>query len=650
MWSDNETAEDLLGFQVHADLIRRVVLDPKMLPVTVGVFGDWGGGKTSLMKMLEHDLDPESWPSGSAERVAYAGVAVIYVNPWLFEGYDDAKAALLGAVLLQLGEHKRFGPKVRDKALSLLKSINVMRVVKLGVKHMLLPAAAGFMTGGIAAVPPAVGVGLGVGALTQRAGATEAKTKEGQANPEVDWDGVINSAVAAAAPMDVRTFRERFAKMLADSDIRSLVVLIDDLDRCTPERIIDSLEAVKLFLSVERTAFVVGADPRIVQHAIRSRYAGPATKDDGPGESDRLVKDYLEKLVQVPYRIPRLSASEIETYMGLLFCKQHLTADDATVCVRTCGQERAKNRYGTFGYAAVKDALKRADLGPALTSALSLCASAAPLIADGLKGNPRQVKRFLNALLLRKQLASVAKLDNIRDDVLVKLMILEYSDEERFLELFGWQARQDGHPQELARLEAALLGPEGKADNDEGAKAVAPGWATAAMRRWVTMAPPLKEVDLRDYFWVARDRLESTFTGLSLVPPVVRTVLDGLVSGVAAKRTPAVNTAKSLSDEERKSLLSLIEQVVARQPEQKTGYEALRVLADGRVAGAAELLGTILEKRPDEPVPPSVGPDIVTLSRSLATPVPELQAAIARLEKSNTRVGKAVKDAMKGGR
>jgi len=58
MWPDNETPDDLIGFQVHADLIRAVVLNRKMLPVTVGVFGDWGGGKTSILKMLERSLSP----------------------------------------------------------------------------------------------------------------------------------------------------------------------------------------------------------------------------------------------------------------------------------------------------------------------------------------------------------------------------------------------------------------------------------------------------------------------------------------------------------------------------------------------------------------------------------------------------------------
>ena len=153
MWSDNETADDLLGFQVHADLIRSVVTDSKMLPVTIGVFGDWGGGKTSIMKMLERDLDSERWAEGSPERCNYEKAVVIYFNGWQFEGYDDAKAAILSSVLLSLGDHKRFGPKVRDKALDLLKSVDWMRVARFGFKHVAVPTAVALATGGVAAVP-----------------------------------------------------------------------------------------------------------------------------------------------------------------------------------------------------------------------------------------------------------------------------------------------------------------------------------------------------------------------------------------------------------------------------------------------------------------------------------------------------------------
>ena len=44
MWSDKETDRDFLGYQVHADLLRNVVCNQKNLPITIGLYGDWGSG------------------------------------------------------------------------------------------------------------------------------------------------------------------------------------------------------------------------------------------------------------------------------------------------------------------------------------------------------------------------------------------------------------------------------------------------------------------------------------------------------------------------------------------------------------------------------------------------------------------------------
>lgn len=56
MWSDNETTQDLLGYQVHADLLRKIILNDAMLPISIGVFGNWGSGKSSLMLLLQQSL------------------------------------------------------------------------------------------------------------------------------------------------------------------------------------------------------------------------------------------------------------------------------------------------------------------------------------------------------------------------------------------------------------------------------------------------------------------------------------------------------------------------------------------------------------------------------------------------------------------
>src|ERR1019366_8366199 len=116
VWSDTETDQDLLGFRVHADLIRSIVTDDRILPIVLGGFGDWGGGKSSIMRMLQKDLD----------AAAYEDTVCMYFNGWVFEGYEDAKTALLSSILIQLGEHKKFGVKAKDWVVKLLKRLKWM--------------------------------------------------------------------------------------------------------------------------------------------------------------------------------------------------------------------------------------------------------------------------------------------------------------------------------------------------------------------------------------------------------------------------------------------------------------------------------------------------------------------------------------------
>jgi hypothetical protein len=647
MWPDNETADDLFGFQVHADLIRAVVLNRKMLPVTVGVFGDWGGGKTSIMRMLEHSLSPESWDEGSLGAIQCKKTAVVYINTWQFEGYDDAKAAILSAVLLQLHENKRFGAAVRDRALKLLKGINVMRLVRLSLKYGALPAAAAAATGGLAAVPAAI---LAATGLSQFLAADEKAAGTTTERPSLEdvsgvWQGLPHDEA-----IDVRTFQKDFAELLKDATIETLVVLIDDLDRCSPERIVENLEAVKLFLSVKNTAFVIGADRRIVEHAIRSRYARPASDDTDDARrasaleaEDRLVRDYLEKLVQVPYTIPRLSAAEIETYMTLLFCGANLEEGDARTCVQAAHEARRTNRYGAFGFGGVKAALS-GDVPKTLTSHLALSLAASPLMADGLKGNPRQVKRFLNALMLRRELASVAGLENaIETNKLVKLMILEYVEPDLFVDLFG-QIDADGRAALLDALESqARKGGKGKVK--EPPNDLLPGWSKAWTTRWAAMEPSLADTDLRDYFWVSRDRLESTFSGITMVPPIVRAVVGDFATGLVPKRQQAVATARGLGADERAAMYKLLEQEIAARPAEPKSYEPLRALAEADIEGAAATLTRVLTTNPAADMPAAVGMWIVTLHQNKPTYRTLLGQAIEQLRGTDTTIGKAIKAA-----
>lgn len=65
-------------------------------------------------------------------------------------------------------------------------------------------------------------------------------------------------------------FQENFAELLEDAAIEKLIVLIDDLDRCLPDVAINTLEAVRLFMFTEKTAFVIAADEGMIRYAVKN--------------------------------------------------------------------------------------------------------------------------------------------------------------------------------------------------------------------------------------------------------------------------------------------------------------------------------------------------------------------------------------------
>ena len=601
MWSDNETTVDQIGFRVHAALVRSVATDQSLLPVVLGLFGDWGSGKSSIMRMLEHDLDsPE-----------YERVACLYFNGWMFEGYEDAKTALLSSILLQLGEHKRFGEKVKDKVVGLLKRVKWMEAAKLGVKHFGAPLIAGLLTGGAGALPALLAslVPASDPGATKKKGPGKKGKVEGE---ESTWLDLIKDDPSKPDLLEIRKFREDFADMLDTSDIESLVILIDDLDRCLPERIIETLEAIKLFVLVPRTAFVIGADPRIVRHAIGTRYVKRQIGEDDATKQEEydLVKDYLEKLIQIPYHLPRLSPAEVETYINLLACQKFLRDEkDYQRVLEDWSSKRSRNFYAAYQHGAIREALGGKDMPDALGRQLTWSNAIALVITEGLKGNPRQVKRMLNAMLLRKKLADVARIE-IKDEVLAKLMVLEYTHLNRFQQLNNWQARESGFPADLKGLEEYELEVEGAEAVPEE---IAREWLTPSLKNWLRMQPSLRDVDLRDYFWLARDRTSSTLAGVHMVSSIVRRLFDSLVSENEGERHVAAGEAKSLHETELEALLGLLRQHVERHPDQTASVDAFMLLGEEKVEGALSTALSAIRNAPPVRLEPSVAYKIKTI-------------------------------------
>ena len=512
---------------------------------------------------------------------------------------------------MQLAEHKRIGPQIKEKAWQLLKSVDWMRLGRFAFNNVAFPALMACLTGWASVLPSVAGMVIGSSAnsaasTTASPGANGSVLGNNGASPEKGIDApaladAIKLNPAQECLVDVKEFRQRFSEMLSDSNIGTLVVIIDDLDRCAPKRIVEHLEAIKLFLNVEQTAFVIGADVRIIEHAIGTMYA----EDERKAE---LVKDYIEKVIQVPYYIPWLSPSEVETYISLLFCKRLSRPEVFKKCLEAFREFRRTNLRETFAYARIKDILSTEEFG-VIEPMLGFCDQAASLITQGLKGNPRQIKRFLNAYVLRKMLANGAGLVSIKDDILIKLMILEYASFDRFKELFTWQASQNGVPKELEAIEAQKESPE------QNEVSVPPLWDTKEIIRWANMKPTLVGLDLSDYFWIARDKLASTISDAALVPLVVRKVLNGLLSGRRAEIEASRVLCTKLEHQDLTMVLDRLMKSAHMSPDGPAMLELFELCSIGIKRADDYLVEALMQAAADK-IPAKLGPRLKTMVRN----------------------------------
>lgn len=561
MWSDNIAEKDYLGFDVHANLIKGLIDEPEMLPITIGVFGDWGSGKSSIMESLKKAYDAEEDKT----------TMCLQFNGWVFEGYDDAKAALIEAILKNFEDNKSLPQKAKGKLATLTKSVNWMRAIGFGVKNVAIPLVTASLTGGLS---------LGPQIFEWIKGLSGNPAQIAEAVKDLDYDKFKEKYFKESSQLSieeqyqvVRKFRDDFKILLDEAGVRKLIVLIDDLDRCLPDRIIDNLEAIKLFLNVDNSAFVIGADPRIVRDAIRHRYKDLIARDDAE-ENKRVVVDYLEKLIQVPYTLPKLSDSEVETYITLLFCEEEFGKKGMGEVITAFKEFRKKDRYSVFGIEEVKQTISYEDVKKRLEEKVSLISKLSPLIAGNLDGNPRQIKRFLNTFVLRTKLADVAKLTDFKVDVLAKLMILEYAEPNRFAELYKWQSQNKGYSPQLKELEMR---------QDNGEHVIAEkykDWKQAKMVTWLESEPSLANIDLRDYYWISRDRLESMSNAMT--PPIVKTIITSLmVKGQAENliRNKIKSDVQGLQESLQHELYSeLSKRAVANNAERKQVFNLFELM------------------------------------------------------------------------
>ena len=223
-------------------------------------------------------------------------------------------------------------------------------------------------------------------------------------------------------------FREDFGKLLADPALAHLsrvVVLVDDLDRCLPDTVVETLEAIRLFLSAKGMSFVIAADEDRVAEAIQQKLktAVPKEEDEDP------AKLYLHKIVQTTIPLPALSRFDTEAYLFLLLAKSEAVGDAYEALVTRCDELRIVG--GSMDDLEVEG-------GSVLAEHLVTATRLTPILYEKFHGNPRRIKRFLNDLNVRQAVARRRGFE-LESDEVAKLMVLERILTDDFKNVLGWR-------------------------------------------------------------------------------------------------------------------------------------------------------------------------------------------------------------------
>lgn len=475
MWSDIETQSDYLNYLEVAEVVCEVLLDPAMRPVSVGIFGTWGTGKSSLLNLIEADL----------KRRVNDDVIVIRFDAWLYQGFDDARAALMDVIARALYEEAKQDEGLLALADRLLARVKTVRALGLAIE--IAAAAHGIPVFGAAArAADAVGNYI--------AGTPDDDDAKAMAEGAKEIRGLVAPKQKKSPPEEIEAFRAEFGELLTKL-AKTMVVFVDNLDRCLPTQTIHTLEALRLFLFMKSSAFVVAADEDMVRHSVSQHFRDA---------DSRHVKDYLDKLIQVPVRVPRLGVAEIRTYLFMLFANASDVNEEALERLRVRLETNLRLSWKEEPL-SIEDALAvLGDQGKKLRNSFDVADRMAALLANAplVEGNPRIVKRMLNVVRLRSRIAERREMP-VDEQMVAKFALFERCvDPAAITKMYALiNEAPSGKPDLIIELEKLRDDPAKFSD------ACPDEWKKNAvfLLDWFGLIPTLGALDLRPLVYLSRE-------------------------------------------------------------------------------------------------------------------------------------------------
>lgn len=245
-------------------------------PMTIAVQGDWGTGKTSMMRLLEKELKKEN---GST----------LWFPTWQFAVLGEQDRLLMDLLMLLCCKLKEKCSEMDEKDEVLFHKLfrfikRVGRASAIG--GLYLAAETGKTLTGIDCT----------NVLDKSIDTLEEQDEEENKSDNLNEINITYESYV----MQVSKLHEDLTKLidayLEANGTKRLYIFIDDLDRLEPVRAVELLEGIKNFLDIPRCVFMLAIDTKVVMEGLKAKYGGNM-------DEDKLIH-FFDKIIQIPYKLP----------------------------------------------------------------------------------------------------------------------------------------------------------------------------------------------------------------------------------------------------------------------------------------------------------------------------------------------------------
>lgn len=288
-------------------------------PMTIAVQGDWGTGKTSIMTMIKNELRNSK------------NLNLVWFNTWQFSQFnlgDKLPLTMLNKLVNEVSSNKES------------ENFKYIKKAMVGVADAIL----GHISGGALEV-----------------------------SSFLDNEENLFEAI--------ERLKESFQKLVNEKagDDGRVIIFIDDLDRIEPERAVELLEVLKIFLDCEKCIFVLAIDYSVVTRGVKVKYGNDFSEGKG--------KSFFDKIIQVPFKMP-VGSYDISLYVKKCFEDIEMEVEEETL--------------------------------PQYIN----------LIKHSIGNNPRSMKRLFNSFLLLSNISDSEILeDSLNKQILFALLCMQSSYE-----------------------------------------------------------------------------------------------------------------------------------------------------------------------------------------------------------------------------